>query len=143
MKIKINSRVEGGKLVSNRNTLNKAICEHEGKDITITVERKRKTRSNPQNRYYWSVIVELIRLGLKDSWGERKTREEVHEFLKARFNFTEHVNEETGEIIKIGKSTTENTTVEQEEYHEDCRQFALEWLGVQIALPNEEIEIKF
>jgi len=139
-KVSINSSVEDGKIKSNRKALNKAIQEFNGKLITITIQRKRKVRSTPQNAYYWGCVVPLIQSAFVDSWGERKTKEEIHEFLKREFQFTEHVNEQTGEIIKVGKSTTENTTVEFEEYLEDVRRFAEEWFSILIPLPNEQME---
>ena len=51
------------------------------------------------------------------------------------------VNEETSEIIQIPKSTTENTTIEQEEYHNKCVEFLKEWFNVTVPLPNENIRI--
>jgi len=42
-------------------------------------------------------------------------------------------------IIKIPKSTTQNTTIEQEDFHNQCRQFLREWFNVEAPLPNEEI----
>lgn len=143
MKVSINSKVVFNKLASNRKLLAKTIEEFNGKEITITIENKKKKRSNEQNKYYWGVIIKLIQNAIKEEWGERKTSLEVHEMLKAKFNFTEHVNEGTGEILLIGKSTTENTTTQQEEYQEDCRIFAKEWFNIEIPLPNEELEIDF
>ncbi|MCA9496799.1 MAG: hypothetical protein KC589_07670 [Nanoarchaeota archaeon] len=141
-KISINSNVENGLLKSNKKAIRTAIESFEGKQIRITIERKRKVRSTPQNRYYWGVVIPLIQSSFVDTWGERKTKEEIHEFLKREFQFTEYVNENTGEIIKVGKSTTENTTVEFEEFMDDCRNFAQEWFGVIIPLPNEQMELE-
>lgn len=142
MKITVNSSVENGKLKRNRKLITETIEQFEGKEIQITFERKRKKRSNNQNAYYHAVIVPLIQLAFKEEWGERLTREEVHEFLKLRFNYVEKVNKETGEILNLPKSTKQNTTVEQEEYHDDCRRFALEWFNVVIPLPNEQTELE-
>ena len=142
MKVTISSKVENDKLCKNIMALNRIIQEFNGMDITITIAKQRKSRSNKQNRYYRGVVVKLIQSAFKDNWGESYTSDEVHEFLKARFNYIEHVNEDGGEIIKLGKSTTKNSTVEQEEYQEKCRTFGLEWFGITIPLPNEQIEIE-
>lgn len=142
MKVVINSRVENNKLARNRKMLAHVITEFNGKDITITIVNKRKVRSSPQNRYYWGVVVVLIQAAMLESWGERYNKEEIHEMLKSKFLYTEKVNEATGEIIQMGRSTTDNTTAQQEEYHIDCREFAKEWFNVEIPLPNEQIEIE-
>lgn len=142
MKAKINSRVENGKLTRNRKAISKAFNEFEGKDIVITIEKKRKKRSNMQNAYYWGVIVNLVKNAIKESWGEKLSSDEVHEILKVQNNFKEQVNKETGEVIRYYKSTTENSTLEQEDYHEDCRRWAKEWFNIEIPLPNEQIEIE-
>ena len=77
---------------------------------------------------------------LTESQGVFYSEKDTHEFLKANFNYKELVNEETGEILRIPKSTTENRTFEMEEFHEICRQKALEFFNVVIPLPNEQLE---
>lgn len=141
-KVSFSSKVENDKIVKNIPTLNKVVKEFNGLDIRITFEKLRKVRSPRQNRYYRGVIVTLIQSALEDNWGEKYTNEEVHSFLKARFNYDEYYNEDTGEVVQIGKSTTKNNTEEMEVYHKRCRQFALEWFNVIIPLPNEQMEIK-
>ena len=76
---------------------------------------------------------------MTDEYGEQISTATAHEFLKANFNYKELVNEETGEILRIPKSTTENRTFEMEEFHEICRQKALEFFNVVIPLPNEQL----
>lgn len=142
MKVKIDSIVKGGKLGRNRNVLVKSLKEFEGKDITITIEKKRKQRSNDQNAYYWGVIIKLIQLAIIESWGEKKDSKQIHELLKRELNYIERHNESTGEIIKDAKSTTENSTAEQEIFHENCRRFANEWFNIIIPLPNEQMTIE-
>lgn len=84
-------------------------------------------RSLPQNKFYWSVVVDLIKQGLNDL-GNEFSKEEVHEFLKAKFNTTELVNEDTGEIIQVPRSTATLTTIQFSEYIEKIQRFAAEWL---------------
>lgn len=140
--ITIISSVINGKLCRNINLIKDAIASFEGKEIELTIKRKRKTRSNSQNAYMWGVLVPLAQQGIKDTWGEVWSTDKTHEFLKAQLLFTEKVNEETGQIIKIPKSTTENTTTEQEEYHSACREFLKEWFNIDCPLPNEEIKLE-
>ena len=55
------------------------------------------------------------------------------------FLYEEKVNEQTSEVIKIPKSSTENTTIEQEEFHLQCKEFLKAWFNVDVTLPNEGI----
>ena len=32
----------------------------EGRRVTVTVEKEKRKRSNPLNRYYWGVVLQLI-----------------------------------------------------------------------------------
>ena len=142
-KIEIYSSVINGKLKRNRNLILKAISSFDGKNIKITISRQRKIRSNSQNAYYWSVIIPLFIEAVYDTWGEVWSKDKAHNTLKSKFLFTERINEDTGEVIKIDKSTTECSTTEMEEYFTDCRNFLLEWFNVDCPLPNEEITLNF
>ena len=142
MKASVNSKVVNGKCATNKGSISKAFEQFDGKEVTITIERKRRKRSNEQNAYLWCCIYPLIKQGFFETCGEVFTINEVHEIMKLKFNFIELTNESTGEVITAPKSTTKNTKFEQEQYHEQCRQFALEWFNITIPLPNEQIEIK-
>jgi aromatic ring-opening dioxygenase LigB subunit len=63
MKIEIESKVVNHKLEKNRELLSEVIKNLEGKDIIITIEKKRKKRSNPQNAYYFGVVIPLMKQG--------------------------------------------------------------------------------
>ena len=142
MKYEIRSNVENGILKRNRNLLIDAIKSFEGQNVIVTIEKAKKKRSNPQNSYYWGVLIGLTIEGIKNEWGEIWGIEKTHEFLKGKFLFFERVNEITGEIVKTPKSTTENTTTEQENYHTEIRMFLKEWFNVDAPLPNEEIKLE-
>jgi hypothetical protein len=139
--ITINTKVINGVLKQNRTRIQDAIKCFEGKEITLTIKRKRKTRSNPQNAYYWGLLIPLMVGAVKNEWAEVWSNEKAHEFFKMHFLFYEKVNEDTGEIVKLPKSTTENTTVEMEEYHSQIREFLFDWFNVTAPLPNEEITL--
>lgn len=142
MKVTIYTNVVDGVIKRNRKSLAESIKQFNGKEITITIEKKKKKRSNEQNKYYWGVLVILIKNAIRETWGENMTTLQVHEMLKKELNFIEKVNENTGEVIKIAKSTTENSTVDMENYHEDCRKFAKDWFNVEIPLPNEDLTLE-
>jgi hypothetical protein len=140
-KITITTDVQNGQIKRNRNLVLEAIQSFEGKTINITIERQTKKRSNNQNAYYHGVLIPILRNCIKDAWGEIWSNQKAHDFCKMQFNFKEKINEETGEIIRLPKSTTENTTTAQEEYHHEIRSFIKEWFSVDCPLPNEEITL--
>lgn len=99
-----------------------------------------KVRSDPQNRYYWGVVVQI----LSEDLGY--TRQEIHEILKR-----EHLkqvltikNKRTGEMgfIENTRSTTELDTKEFEEFLSTVRIWASEKLGIWVPEPNEVLEDK-
>ena len=143
MKVSVNCKVENGTIATNRRTLANAFKEFDGKEVTVTIERKRKKRSNNQNAYLWGCVYPILKLAFYETWGEVRSIEEIHEWAKLQFNYTEKVNQETGEIARIPKSTTINSTIQQEEFHEEIRRFAREWFNTEIPLPNEAIEMNF
>jgi len=97
----------------------------------------KKTRSNPQNAYYWSVIIPMIRkhIGYEP--------EEIHTVLKIKFlkpmimrisnaNFKGAFDE----LTFVG-DTKSLKTDEFEKYLSDIRSWASKFLGMFIPLPNE------
>lgn len=155
-KISIETEVEKGKFIENRNLIVDAIEVYEGKKVKVTIERFFRKITKKEINYYWGVIIEHWKNIILQEWGEIWTKDEVHEFLKREFNAEEVVDYETGEIIfnpttnkpfTKTKSITKNTTKDQEEYHEKCRQVAWEMFEYQIPLPNEDlsqpIDVKF
>ena len=85
------------------------------------------------------VLVPILQKCFRESWGEIWSKEKTHDFCKMQFNFIEKINESTGEIVRIPKSTTENTTTAQEELHLEIRKFILEWFDIEVPLPNENL----
>lgn len=99
-------------------------------------------RSNPQNRYYWGLVVPLIQKGIKDM-GTELTKEETHEFLKARFNASDLVNKENGEVIQIPISTTRLNKEQFSEYIGKIQQFAAEFLQIVIPDAGQQTEMSY
>jgi len=139
--IEIITEVNNGNFKRNRNEILKAIKQFEGKTIIFKLSILSKKRSMEQNSYYWAVIIPITKNAINESWGEVWSTEKTHEFLKSKFLFYEKVNEETSEIIRVPKSTTENTTTEQEGYYSEIREFLKEWFNVDCPLPNENLTI--
>lgn len=104
--------------------------------------KKANKRTNPQNRYYWGVCIRLVHDGLRDM-GHDVSQEETHDFLKAKFNYTEIVNHDTGEVERIPRSTTEMSKEDFSVYVEKIQQFAAEFLSVTIPSPNTQLVFEY
>ncbi len=150
-KIDIRSEIHNGKFTQNRDVIVDAINQYEGKEVVLSIKRFYKKRTEKENKYYWAVIVEHWKNILRESWGEVLTKDQVHEFLKQNLMYEEKCTED-GEIIMNPingrpvvriKSTTENDTWDQEQYHEAARQLAFEMFGYEIPLPNENIKATY
>jgi hypothetical protein len=142
-KIQINSSVKDGILATNRKYISDVIKSFDGANIIITIEKRKKKRSNNQNAFYFGIVIPIMMDAFKDAWGEYYSATEVHEALKAKYCFKEQINTNTGEIIQIPSSTTNFSTIEWEEYIDKIRAFALEWFNTVLPYPNEQIEIDF
>lgn len=140
--ITIRSKVSNSKLSTiATNDIRKAIAELEGKNVEITIKQARSKRSLPQNAYYHSCIVPIIRQGLKDL-GYTMTLSESHEFLKDKFLQDELVHPETSEFLgKRTKSTTELSKGEMVEYIDNIMDFSATILGIVIPPPNTQTEL--
>ncbi len=110
-----------------------------GTRCLITVEKVSKKRSNQQNRYYW-LVINIIKTELnKNNW--KLTDKNVHEIMKLRFLKTDIVNESTGEVLPLLKSTSDLSPTEEMEYIADVCTYGRENLGCKIPEPNEQIKI--
>ena len=129
MKKKFFGTASKGKLVLDEHEdFLRTVCLLEGKDIEVTIDRKRKTRSNQQNKYFHGVIVPLI------SGATGYEKDEVKEMIRAKFlSYDLKVGDE---IVKVGRSTASLGTIEFELLNADCRRWASKTLGIYIPDPN-------
>jgi len=139
LQVKVDSEVVGGRLSKNRQSLNNALKEFEGKRITISIELAKKKRSSEQNRYYWAGVVPIVQQGLKDA-GYKLSKEDVHLSLRAKF-LNETIPFEDGTYIDRFKSTTELSKSEFGDFIEDVKQWAAEYLNVIIPEPNQQTNL--
>lgn len=141
--VSINTRIEGGKFKRNNRLIKQAIHDFEGKEIEIIFKRKYKQRSLQQNRFYFGPILEFFQGLFLESWGEIKSKEEIHEILKFTCNYEEKVNPATGEIIRIAKSTTELTTSGWMDFELQLKQFAQDYFNAVLPEPNSQTTFNF
>jgi hypothetical protein len=120
----------------------------DGERFKFIAEQQFRKRSNPQNRYYFGIIIDCYLRGYEETEGRKLC--------------TEIVNRKTGEILYIpmdlkeqqdtahkflktmfneGKSTTENSTEEQEIYHDFCREYIKFAFNLIVPMPDESLKL--
>ena len=128
------AEIRKGKLhVKSAETFSACLARFKDGPVEITVERKYATRSQNQNRWYWSCVVGLV----AEHTGY--TPDEIHEIYKAKFipkamAFADGNGEVVEEVV-LGGSTTRMDTVQFSEYCERIRDWAAS-LGVVIPDPE-------
>ena len=97
--------------------------------ILVTISEKKQKRSIKQNGYYRGCLVATI----ADQQGYKKHEYwMVHDTLKEMFCPVKKV------LFGIGvRSTTLLDTAEEEQYHQDIREWYYDFAGYQLPLPNE------
>jgi len=97
----------------------------ESKYVHVTIKKRQKKRSNPQNNWYWACVVAIP----AEHFGYLP--EEMHDAYKLMF-----LKEGNPDKPVTLKSTTRLSTVEFNEYVEKCRQWCAEQ-GIYIPNPDE------
>ena len=108
-------------------------------DGSYTVEIKSsKHRSNDQNAYYWGVVVDTVYRGLKDAGFDAvRNKQDAHEVMKSLF--LKQVEERDGIRIEKVRSTTELNTLEFAEYLMHIFTWGIDYLGITIPEPNQQL----
>jgi len=99
----------------------------------------RPTRSIQQNRFYWGVLIPIVRDGLIEVGYDDATTSSTHHKLKELFLSQEQVDEDTGEITAFDGSTTQLDTKQFQTYVLCVQKFAAEFLGCIVPDPQQEI----
>jgi len=133
--------IDGKPKISRRSELDEVLQSFDGKEFQITVEKKKKSRSNQQNRYLHALFT-IFRNEL-NALGNRFTMEQVKELCKAKFATIDVVNEATGEVIgQRIKGTSEMTTTELNEFIESVIEWAATMFHIVLPYPNEAFELE-
>jgi hypothetical protein len=117
-----------------------AIRRCEGKRIVVSLREQKRTRSNPQNRFYWGVVIPAV-LDMFVEAGNDTNPEEVHSFLKEQVGGSVCVKvllTPDGKRRPVLRSSADLSTQEFEDYLERIRVWAAE-IGTIIPLPNEDL----
>lgn len=133
---------EQGKLHIDRQRFANDVRQFAGKEITLTIAKRSKRRSDSQNDYLWAVVYPCVLQGLIDVGYdiEPNDTELAHEWCKKEFLQNRKIEKKDvpGEFITIPASTAGLTTEEFNQYIERIGQFSAEYLGVAIPAPTAD-----
>lgn len=133
-------RVEGGKVkLRDVRTFNGALAQLPDGEYLLTIDKAHATRSLQANAFYWGVVIESIARHTEQPAGD------IHEYCKQHFLPKRlALADKNGEIhddgTVIGGSTTKLNKIEFYEYCEQIRQWALDFLGLDIPTPDQRGE---
>ncbi len=130
---------KGELMIQNRDLLDEFCMRFPAKKWMLKITRRSAKRSLPQNKFYWGVVVHMIRMGLLNL-GHDLNKDEVHAFLKQKFNAVQVVNKD-GWAEDIPGSTATLNKIQFGEYLEKIFQWASEYLSITIPSPNEKLTL--
>ena len=131
-----------GKVIAGRRRLIQALQSLSGQRVLLTIEKHKRKRTSPQNRYLHGVVFPMLQQRLLDlGWKEAVSVECVKDLIKYQFLKMETVNEKTGEVITSIRATSSLTTSEMMDFIADIQQWSAETLELYIPDPNEQIQL--
>lgn len=136
--------VEKGVLkISNRKQFDADLAGFEGSRVIISLKKYTRSRTNLQNAFYWGNFMQEQIECFKERWGETYRKEQVHDWNKSNFWAEDHIDEESGEVIKKPASSTNYSTIEWEEKMEIIRQWFRQVMEWELPFPEKQSEIKY
>lgn len=103
-------------------------------EVEISIVRVEDSKSTQQLRYFYGVILPVIKRAMEELQGETLTKEEVIMFLKDKY-FYEEVNV-NGSFTKFPLSLAKATKEELSKFIYDTLVFSRDILGVNIPEPR-------
>ena len=132
-------RTKDGKLdLFNRKRMEEELSLFPNGEVEILIKRRHR-RSNPQNRYYWGVVVEEIRLRLIQL-GNKFDADTIHQFLKSKFAPVPIIDLDGTVIDNLPGSTAKMNKDEFGEYLDSIIQWSAEFLQISIPLPSASLQ---
>jgi hypothetical protein len=115
----------------------------EGKRFIMRVKEYRKSRSLRQNRFYWGNFMQSQIDCFKERWGYSYSKDQVHNWNKANFWAEEHIDETSGEVVKLPASSTNFSTVEWELKLDVIRTWFHNTMEWELPVPLQQSEINY
>lgn len=136
-KMEFVGKVSGGKIPLHVSKgVGDVLKKMDGKTVKIILQENRKKRSNPQNSFYYGVVIPEIQKMFADS-GTDIDMQTTHEYLKRYVgNLTKVLETPDGRKEIVTRSSTELNTIDWEIFIEKIRAWAAPF-GVLVPFPNE------
>lgn len=109
----------------------------------LTITKLQRGRTLNQNDWLWGCVYPVLLDGLLDAGWEFTSVEQVHEFFKKQIAQEQVVNYDTGEIVEIPRSTATMDTQQFSAYIEKLREYARDFLNVEIPEPDKNWKAKW
>jgi hypothetical protein len=139
MQLEYSGEIKNGKLlIRDQQKMTADVSMMKDGQIEILIKRRYNRRSDGFNKYYWAVVVPRIQSGLRDLTSDLYDKDEVHEYLKGKFNMKLIINKDSGESDQIPVSTSKLDIKEFGEYVDKCKAFALDFLNVDVDADDYE-----
>lgn len=141
---------DAGKIILPGKAMHKQIPQaFTGKPIEVIVQRRKKRRSSPQNRWYWGVAIEILTTAFREYQPDVLIDKDiVHTLLKEKFLPVVKGGKqtiavpETGEAVEVPYTTTRLTTSEMCYYKDLIQAWAAD-LNIIIPDPYEDFEAEY
>jgi hypothetical protein len=126
--------------ITNRKRFDSDLQNFEGKQVELTICRKKKKRSLSQNNYIHA-LFKIFSVELIDLTGDLEySPEYVKSLSKCKFLMEDVVNKSTGEIIGQNiRHTSDLTTNELNTFFEAVIRWAAETFHIILPYPNEKL----
>lgn len=111
-------------------------------NYTLTIEKYRRNKSNPQLGYYFACVLPMFRQFALDAGWEFESLDEVDIYLKSLFADREIANKHSGEMIKIPALKRDMTTVDFMTYIDKVRDHCAEFLNGYIPDPESQLKME-
>lgn len=102
-------------------------------EVELTIVKSSDKKSTAQLRYFYGVILPIVKQAIEDLQGEPLTKDDVITFLKTKF-FYEEV-EAGNKFVKLPASFAKATKDEIRKFIENVIEFAEDILGIHIPKP--------
>jgi hypothetical protein len=101
-------------------------------ELSVVTVNTKKTL--PQLRYFYGVVLPVVKVALEELQGEPLTKDEVVQFLKEKYFYEEVIDGD--EFVKVPMSLSKATKQEVNTFIHNVIEFANEVLQAHIPEPN-------
>jgi hypothetical protein len=133
-------KVRDGKvLLKFRQEFREYLCELEGKDIVVIVDKHDESkRSSHQNRYYWSIIRRISKAF--NELGHECNEVDTHQLMTSKYLQAYVDDPITRERRTVTRSTTSLTVEEFSAYMDSIIMFCIQALDIVIPSADDWLE---